>query len=210
MKLYLLTLLALTPAIEAMTLGRKALSKASLGHTKTASATGSLEASSLTAQACPINTTPLSWEEKQGILMDLSRNQGRILISLIDGSVNQKAEKLLSKEQIVEILTFALSNKKMGNPNSEIEFDEKGNTPLHIALKLGKIDIAHLLLAYGAKTTIKNNAGETAYESWLRRGITAQNSEDISTITAILEKLLPSKTSSKKRIQTLVAESSHS
>ena len=59
---------------------------------------------------------------------------------------------------------------KGANPNPQ-STDTK-STPLHLAVQHDHEDIARLLLAFGADTTIKNMTGETAFDLGLAELLT--------------------------------------
>lgn len=191
MKLHLLFLLAFTPGITAMTWSKKTRPKSVKVHVKTTSSSGALESTTKPNPGCATENTPLTWEEIQGFLVELTKNGGRVLNALINGSYVEKIDRTLSDEQIIEVFEYALS-KKIGRPNSEIELDneEEQNTPLHIASRLGKIELIVLLLKYGAKTNVLNQQKETPLELLLKNGIKAKNDREVALLKNILQQFL--------------------
>jgi ankyrin repeat protein len=72
-----------------------------------------------------------------------------------------------------------LSNNKVLIKKSLNHQNAQGDTPLHVAVRNGKIEYVKLLLSHNAKTTIRNNDGKTCIDI-ARESLTRSDNSDFS------------------------------
>lgn len=124
----------------------------------------------------------------QGILQDLIKHECKVLIPLITGKANSIIGKKISHSQMLIIMNYALQFKTL-QPNSELEIDELGNSPLHEACRYAYWDAIELLLNAKADIHVLNNAQEKPIDLLLKHGIKINNQEQYTLICFLLQRL---------------------